>query len=238
MLLGDERAIQHLMSHCPLIEHIKLQWCSVYNPLSIEDLLESKTSPLKSLSMHRLQKLKGVDVLGIHEVYIDAPNLENLCYRPDDMHAPFKLNFDSCRSLRWLCLGYLKSIVIADKWFLELFSKFPFLESLELSNCFMSERINISSAQLKVLELSNCPKLKEVNIDAPNLLSCGYCDRGASKPVLFFLRSSSKLEVNVRIPMDYQDLYNLREFIQNFKPQMVLASVSLFIYQPFVVSVN
>ncbi|RDY04036.1 hypothetical protein CR513_12303, partial [Mucuna pruriens] len=96
----------------------------------------------------------------------------------------------------------------------------------------MSRKINISSAPLKVLELSNCSNLKEVNVEAPNLLSCGYCGDGASKPVISFLKSSSQLEVNVLFHIDFMYLGNLREFIQNFKPKSVLASLSLFIHQP------
>ncbi|TKY64395.1 hypothetical protein E2542_SST14290 [Spatholobus suberectus] len=49
-----------------------------------------------------------------------------------------------------------------------------------------------------------------------------------------FLKSSSQLEVNVLIHIDFMDLGNLREFIQNFKPQNVLASLSLFIHQPII----
>ena len=131
VLLEDEGAIKHLISHCPLIEHITLKWCHVGKPPSKGDLPMSRTSQMKSLSIHGLQKLKGVDIRGIQEVYIDAPNLENLHYGPGDMDVPFKLNFDSCRNLRWL---YLPCTVIEEKWFLELFSKFPFLESLDLGS--------------------------------------------------------------------------------------------------------
>lgn len=235
VLLGDVKAIEHLISRCPLIEYITLKCCSVLNP---GGLLESRTSRMKSLSMCGLPKLKGLDVQGIQEVYIDAPSLESLCYCPGDFRAPFKLDFDRCKNLRELYLWSLKSTTITDKWFLELFPKFPFLESLKLVNCAMSERVNISSAKLKVLELSNCSNLKEININAPNLLSCGYCGEGAAKPIISFLRSSSQLEVSVLVHIDYMDLCHFREFIQNFKPQNVLASVSLFIHQPIVVSIN
>lgn len=238
VLSVDVKAIEHLISCCPLIEDITLKCCSVLNHVSEGGLPESRTSRMKSLSMLGLPKLKGVDIQGIQEVYVDAPSLENFCYCPGDLYAPCKMNFDKCRNLKGLYLWALKSIIFTDKWLIELFTKFPLLESLKLDNCTMFERIDISSAQLKVLELSNCSNLKEVNIVAPNLLSFGYCGDGATKPIISFLRSSSQLEVNAMVHIDYLDLCNIREFIQNFKPQNVLASLSLFIHQPFLVSIN
>ncbi|QHN76138.1 hypothetical protein HN51_053735 [Arachis hypogaea] len=94
-----------------------------------------------------LEKLKGVDVEGIQAVYIDAPNLESLCYIPNNRDVPYKLDFDSCRNLRLLYSWSWNSTVISDQWFLEMFSKYPFLETLKFENCSISESINISSAQ-------------------------------------------------------------------------------------------
>ncbi|CAJ1950999.1 unnamed protein product [Sphenostylis stenocarpa] len=239
VLLGDEQAIEHLISCCPLIESITLKCCSVLSRGGIGGLHESRTSRMKSISMLGLPKLKKVDVQGMQEVIVDAPGLEYFCFCPGgDVHAPYNINFDKCRNLKGLYLWSLKSSIINDKWFLDLFPKFPFLESLKFVNCTMSETINISSAQLKVLDLSNCSNLNEINIDAPNLLTFGYCGEGASKPIISFLKSSGQLEVNVLIHIDCMDLGNLREFIQNFKPQNVLTSLSLFIHQPIVDELN
>nr|XP_025677961.1 F-box/LRR-repeat protein At3g58900 [Arachis hypogaea] len=185
---------------------------------------------VESLSLQGLQKLKKVDVEGIQEVHIDSPSLEELCYQAWDLNAPFKLNFDSCTNLRCLELSNLKNTAIADKWFLELFSKFPFIESLKLFDCSMSERINISSSQLKILQLMFCSKLKEVNVDAPNLLLFDY--RDDDKPVISFMRSSNQLEVNISTNVDFRHFYSLREFTRNM-PQVILASLSLSIGQSF-----
>jgi hypothetical protein len=121
-----------------------------------------------------------------------------------------------------------------DNWFLELFEKFSFLESLKFSFCSMPERIDISSAQLKVFELLYCSNLKDVNIDAPNLLSCRYDGIGVSKPIINFLRSFSQLEVNIKD----MDLRDLREILQNIKPLNVLKSLSLLIDFAILVSIN
>ncbi|MED6156194.1 hypothetical protein PIB30_012209 [Stylosanthes scabra] len=222
ILFGDEGVMEHFISHCPLIEHLTLHFCNVYNPLSVGDPSGSGICKLNSLSLHGLRKLKGASVKGILEVYIAAPNLENLCYvAPADMDESFKLNLDSCTNLKCLSLSYLRS---PDKWLLELLYKIPFLQSLMLHYCSLSERINIMSAQLKVLELSYCSNVKEVNVDAPNLLSLVY--RGENQPVISFRRTSNELEVKVCS-------CSLRNCLQNIKPQNILASVSLFIYQSF-----
>ncbi|KEH32286.1 F-box protein [Medicago truncatula] len=227
VLLGNEHAIEHLISCCPLIEHITLNRCLVLS-------LGGGTKLMKCLSMLGLPKLKTVDVQGIQEVYVDAPCLENLYYCHDVLDAPFKIHFDSCRNLKVVYLSNLKGNTITNEWFLDLFLKFPFLEILKFANCTMSETINISSVQLKVLELSHCLNLKEVNIDAPNLLSCTYTIGVVDglEPVMSFVRSSSKLEVDVEIYIHYMELGYLKEFLQNIKPENVLASLSLslFIY--------
>ncbi|XP_057732042.1 F-box/LRR-repeat protein 13-like [Arachis stenosperma] len=226
-LVEDERAMEHFISHCPLVEYLTLIDCLPYKPSSVGDPPGSRAHYVKSLSLHGLQKLKQVDVQGIEEVYIDAPNLENLRYVASIWDAS-KLNLSSYKNLRRLSLRFVRS---ADMWLLERLPKIPFLESLTLKDCSLSERINISGPQLKFFRLSNCPNLKEVNIDAPNLLSCEYF--GNDEPVISFRRISNQLEVNARIHMDHhQDVDRLRQFIQNIEPQEVLMSLSLCIILP------
>ncbi|MED6146399.1 hypothetical protein PIB30_034127 [Stylosanthes scabra] len=198
--------------------------------LSLGDPPGSRTYRVKSLSLHGLQKLKGADVQGILEVYIDAPNLENLCYRaPAERDESFVLNLDSCTNLKCLSLWYLTN---PNKWLLELLYKIPFLESLILHNCSICqyERLSISGPQLKFFRLLYCSNLKEVNIDAPNLLSCDYS--GEAKPAISFLRNSNQPELNAYFGMDHRHLHRLREFVQNIKPQEVFHSLSLFIHEP------
>jgi len=234
VLLGDEHAINHLISFCPLIEYITLKFCLVLSSGGGTKEL------MKSVSISGLQKLKSVDVSGIKYVSIDASSLENLCYSPDD---PFygvtsKIDFDRCRNLKELYLKYVASTCSIYKWFLELFPKFPFLESLKLDSCDMPEKIDISSVPLKKLKFLDCFNLKEVNIDSPNLLSFGYIGDGASEPTISFLKNSSQLEVYIHIVVDCKDLCKLREFVQNIKPNNVLTSLSVAIKESYEVSMN
>ncbi|MED6137396.1 hypothetical protein PIB30_064666 [Stylosanthes scabra] len=222
ILFGVEGIMEHFISHCPLIEHLTLRSCNIDNPLSITDPHGFRTYRVKSLNLHGQQKLKGVEVRGILKVYIGAPNLEKLCYRaPGDRDASFELKLDSCTNLKCLSLWYLSS---PDEWLLELLYKIPFLESLTLHKCSLSDRIDISGPKLKFFELSNCyNKVEEVNIDAPNLLSCTYM--GDGNPVISFQRLCDRLEVNAYIWIHHQDIYRLREFLQNIKPQKITESL-------------
>ncbi|MED6141705.1 hypothetical protein PIB30_106162, partial [Stylosanthes scabra] len=145
VLFTHEGVMEHFISLCPHTEHLTIRHLYVHNHLRTE--LPPEIFHVKSLFLHGLQKLKEVDVRGIQELHIDSPNLENLSYRPLDSYAPFKLNFDSCATLRSLALFDLKTTYIVDKWFVELFSKHPFLKSLIIYQCSVSERINISSTR-------------------------------------------------------------------------------------------
>jgi hypothetical protein len=237
VLLRDEQTIQHLISCCPLIEYIHLITCYVLSPSSgTIGLFE----PINALSLSGLQKLKRVIVLGIQEVFIDAPSLEKLGYGLNNSDEPFKIDFDRCRNLKELRFGFMTSTFFTNKWFLDLFPKFPFLESLELISCELCERINISSVRLKVLKLLGCYNFKEVNIDAPNLLSCEceYYDTDSLNPIISFLRNSSQLKVKIMTEFAFVDLCNLRKFVQNIKPHSVLTSLSLYINPPSRVSMN
>jgi hypothetical protein len=236
--VGDEHAMNHLISLCPLIESINLRNLRNFRNLQ--------------MNISSLQKLKRVDAFEIQNVSIDSPTVETLCYHsPYDVNSPIKIDLDRCRNLKELRIWSVKGAFFTEKWFYELFPKLPFLESLKLNNCKIPKKVYISSVRLKVLELSdckmtewfyissssvrlkvlklsNCFKMKEVNINAPNLLSCGYEGRGASAPTITFKKISSQLEVDIQIHVNQVGLCNLREFLlQNIKPNNVLTSLSL-----------
>ncbi|RYR40221.1 hypothetical protein Ahy_A09g045937 [Arachis hypogaea] len=232
VLFDDEGAIEHVISHCPLIEHITLKWCYVYNPQGAGDM---QISLVKSVSLHGLQKLKGVDIQGVQKVYIDAPNIEKIYYYADS-DEPSKMNFDSCGNLRALTLMNVKnefSFTFTATWFLHLSSKFPFLESLELVDCSMFQNIKISSSQLKALVLCNCSTMEKLEIDTPNLLSFRYYYDADDLPSISFLSCSSQLEVNVWLNMIHPRLYQLKKFVKQFKNPQKFSSLSLSIHPCF-----
>ncbi|XP_045792019.1 F-box protein At1g60400-like [Trifolium pratense] len=219
VVLKDEQAIECLISCCPLIEVITLMLLS---------------GSMKSLSIHGLKKLNTVYVDGIKEVYIDESNssLKSLYYCHDYLSIPiFKIDFiQCCKYLKELLLSLYDTTIITEKWFLEILPKFPFLETLEIWNCILSETINISSVQLKYLSVSDCSNLKVVNIDAPNLLTCNLKGFIGSKPIISFLNNiSTQLQLRLSISIYDFDIFYVRELLQNIKPQNVFISLSLSI---------
>ncbi|MED6135648.1 hypothetical protein PIB30_048690 [Stylosanthes scabra] len=188
---------------------------------------------MKSLSLQGLENLKGVDIQGVREVEIDVPNIERIYYGAVS-HKPCKMNFDSCKNLRDLTIMNTKTdFVISDKWFLNLFANSPLLESLKLEECFMSEKIGISSSQLKSLVLSNCSTMEEIEIDTPNLASFRYYFAGDDLPSIHFRRYSSQLDVNVKLHMIPTCLHQLGKFVKQFRPRKLLTSLSLSMRQEY-----
>jgi hypothetical protein len=106
--LGDEHLIEHLISCCPLIEYITLKDCFVLSSGG------DQRDAIKSLNLNGLQKLKGVDVSRIQEVFVDSPSLENLHYFPKDFDRTFKIDFDRCRNLKKLDLWSMTNTFFTD----------------------------------------------------------------------------------------------------------------------------
>lgn len=204
--LSDEQAIKNIISSCPLIEYITLKTCVGLNSVTIRDL----------------PRLKGTQVWRTAKIVVEAPNLEKF------HHVATKVssmpNVGMCKNLRILILEHNR-ITIDTQWLSETFHNFPLLESLELIGCCMSQRLQLSSCQLKVWRIIECYDLKELQIDAPNLyfLEFGIYDA----EFMPALDRSRQLEVNVRVQINYPlHLQRFREFIAH-KSRNLVASLAL-----------
>ncbi|KAK7255545.1 hypothetical protein RIF29_28958 [Crotalaria pallida] len=196
---GDGQMIHYLIYSCPLIENLELNRC--YG--------------VKSVSIRGLPKLKKVYIVGVEEVDVDAPGLEDLCFSGFQTFICCKINMDRCRNLRELSLSDVNSIIITDQWLVELFQKFPLLDTLVLEGFSMSDFIHISSNQLKVLKLCNCQDLDEIEIVAPNLFKCTYHCDGSIIPSISILDCSIQFVLEVVFFVDFLlDLDYLRTFLQ------------------------
>ncbi|XP_075665132.1 uncharacterized protein LOC142634752 [Castanea sativa] len=64
-------------------------------------------------------------------------------------------------------------------------SRFPHLETLEVSECIMLERVKISAQRLRMLTFDACEKLLELEIDSQNLSSFKYLSLENVFPLIF-----------------------------------------------------
>ena len=74
-------------------------------------------------------------------------------------------------------------------------SRFPHLETLEVSGCIMLERVKISAQRLRMLTFDACEKLLELEIDSPNLSSFKYRNLENIFPMIFPKNASCPFEL-------------------------------------------
>ncbi|KAF2323532.1 hypothetical protein GH714_035945 [Hevea brasiliensis] len=158
----DEEIIQNLILGCPLIDDMRLIYCS-----GLKTLL---------LSSNRLNRVDIHCCHGLKKVEVKSPSLQTFWYHgKGSMRC--NINLAMCKSLKSLTL---EDANITDDLLKNQLSNFPVLEQLILSNCDALHCVTISSHQLKTLVLRGCDELREANIDTPNLLSFEY--RGSKIP--------------------------------------------------------
>ncbi|RYQ87585.1 hypothetical protein Ahy_B09g095109 isoform H [Arachis hypogaea] len=205
--LGHEQALEDLISGCPMIEDLVLEHCV----------------GLENVKVHDLPKLKSAKFSGFREIHVDVPSLEYLELGNGKLEFPCDISIDKCRNLKVFILEAVSSVFVSNQWLRELFDKFPFLETLELSGCVTSESLMISSSRLKVLSFQACLELKEAKIDAPNLESCRYYGNSSHMPAAI-----SFVDFDFGFPLESRmDLKRLRAFFQNIAPINVMVSLYL-----------
>ena len=84
--LGHEQVFYDLISSCPLIEDLTLEYWA----------------GLEVVSVHGQPKLKVAKVFGVLEVDVDAPILEYLYVSNEELEFPCKININKCSNLREL----------------------------------------------------------------------------------------------------------------------------------------
>ncbi|XP_075494468.1 putative F-box/FBD/LRR-repeat protein At1g78760 [Primulina tabacum] len=153
-VIGIALLIKKLGQSCPLLEDLRLVYCT----------------GLSSLTIPSLAKLRRVEVhecAGLIHIEIMAPNLETFWYHAKK-HQYCDINLKGCETLKNLTL---RDCRMTDTKFQSYMSKCPLIENLVLQECSKVKRLTILSAKLKSLALLKCTKMQEVDIDAPNLYS-------------------------------------------------------------------
>ena len=148
----EEQMLQNLVSCCPSIEHLTLKYCVGLKKFHAH-------APLKYLTISSLPKLETV-------YYIEGSSIRNLIYGYSIGEELGEIKVNACQNLRVLSLT---GASITDQCLYDLGTKFPHLQTLNLSHCNMLETVHISSPSLNTLILWFCNKIREGEIDTPNL---------------------------------------------------------------------
>ena len=197
----SETAIQNIVRHCPNLKHLHLK--DIHGAKTIEI---SGLDKLEAVCIHN----SGF-VCDLQRVDVDAVNLKH--FRFSSAAAQSSFNLTSCHDLKEL---HINCFSITDDLLHSCLSRFPFLEVLELNNCQMLQKVEISAQRLRSLQLVFvCSKIERIQVDAPTLSLFKYS--GHSMPGLFsenlLCPMDIDLIVNFRSAADSSWFYELREFL-------------------------
>ena len=147
----EEQMHQNLVSCYPSIEHLTLEYCVGLKKFHAH-------APLKYLTILSLDKLETV-------YYIEGSSIRNLIYGYSIGGELGEIKVNACQNL---VLSLIAASII-DQCLYNLGTKFPHLQTLDLSHCNMLETVHISSPSLNMLILWFYKKIREGEIDTPNL---------------------------------------------------------------------
>ena len=202
----EEQMLQNLVSCCPSIEHLTLKYCVGLKKFHAH-------APLKYLTISSLPKLETV-------YYIEGSSIRNLIYGYSIGEELGEIKVNACQNLRVLSLT---GASITDQCLYDLGTKFPHLQTLNLSHCNMLETVHISSPSLNTLILWVCKKIREGEIDTPNLRNFKVYNydkfpklslkSGGSCQTSAYCLTNSRLDYQYHLNTDW--LLELREFLKN-----------------------
>jgi hypothetical protein len=157
----DDQTIHKLVVGCPVIQDMRFHRCHELKSMKFEGLTNAKSIVVEYNH-------------GLEIVELEASNLYSLLIHH---HRRCEIKLVSCNNLKRLSLRVPNT---TDKWFHDHLSQLPKIEFLEIDDCYMLERLKISSHSLKRLNLALSgftlwgKTLVEVDIDTPNLCKLAY----------------------------------------------------------------
>ncbi|GMN37049.1 hypothetical protein TIFTF001_006485 [Ficus carica] len=206
----SENVVQNIVRLCP----------------NLSDLCLMNICGLKTLEISKLDKLEKLRIIStgsmrdLQSVNIDAPNLKHLSFDPRQ-RQPCSINFTSCHDLKELHLG---SYGITDDLLHLYLSSFPLLEVLDIFNCDMLRKVEISSQQLRSLRLLlGCTEFERIQVDAPILSSFEFT--AYHMPALFLENVSCLLKISYIVSDRVADsswFSQLREFLGHLSQRKFL----------------
>ncbi|KAK4708171.1 hypothetical protein R3W88_029096 [Solanum pinnatisectum] len=214
----SQLALESLISCCPQIEKVSIQYCIGFNSIRV-----TKTLP-KLLCF-------SIFCCPIVEVEIvDAPKLLSFEYVNKGDYTPYSSSDNLHTCLRTIEIGTCQNLrkvefvkVTVDYWDLfKLIRKLHSVKELILQYCRYLRKIQISSSTLEVCSIVRCDLVEQVIFDTPKLHSLAFSDQDRL-PFLSFERTPSQCRVSIKIDIlwDIEHLMNLRRFLVELCDQVV-----------------
>ena len=207
-LCVNEEIIQDIIRCCPFITDFLIIGCH----------------GLKNLEISKLPKLCKVEVTPLEQevenIKVEAANLQHFSFTYSRQRQCL-LDITACQNLKEL---YLTDLSITDQNLHFNISRFPHLETLEVSGCIMLERVKISAQRLRMLTFEACEKLLELEIDSPNLSSFKYLSLENVFPTIFPKNAPCHFELTFVLDNIVDTLWflKLREFLVMSNQRKVL----------------
>ncbi|XP_049370989.1 F-box/LRR-repeat protein At4g14096-like [Solanum verrucosum] len=221
----SQLALESLISCCPQIEKVSIQYCVGFNSIRV-----SKTLPKLVCFSIFCCPIVEVEI-------VDAPKLLSFEYvnrgdsvpylSSDNLHICLRIiEIGTCQNLRRV--EFVK--VTVEYWDLfKIIQKLHSVKELILHYCRYLRKIKISSSTLEVCSIVQCDLVEEAIFDTPKLLSLAFSDQDRL-PSLSFERAPSqcRVSINIDILWDVQHLMNLRRFLVELGDQVVDLTLSTF----------
>uniref|UniRef100_A0A2N9E4T1 F-box domain-containing protein n=1 Tax=Fagus sylvatica TaxID=28930 RepID=A0A2N9E4T1_FAGSY len=131
---GYDQTIHKLVVGCPVIQDMTFHRCHKLKSMKFEGLTNAKSIVVEYNH-------------GLEIVELEASNLYSLLIHH---HKRCEIKLVSCNNLKRLSLRVPNT---TDKWFHDHLSQLPKIEFLEIDDCYVLERLKISSHSLKTLNL-------------------------------------------------------------------------------------
>nr|XP_016491603.1 PREDICTED: F-box/LRR-repeat protein At3g03360-like [Nicotiana tabacum] len=206
----SESTLHSLISCCPQIMMISLQYCVGFS----------------RIRMSNLPKLLSLSILCcyVEEVHIiEAPKL--LSFKYGERINLSSLNIGTCQNLTRV--EFVSAKIINDDILFQLIKKLPFIKELSLRYCEQLRKIKISSSTLEVCSIGYCYLLVQAIFDVPKLLSLAISIQ-YKLPSLSFECCSSKcrISINYCCILEAEGFIRLRKFLVELNDQAVDLTLS------------
>ncbi|CAN4114155.1 unnamed protein product [Withania somnifera] len=212
----SESALDSLISCCPQIQMISLQYCIGFSGIRVSRNLPN----LLSLS------ILCCTIVDVH--IVDAPKMISFEYVNKGDSEPYlsqymclrTLKIGTCQNLRRV--EFVK-IAFGSRFLFEIIKKLHSIKELILHHCPYLRKMKIESSTLEVCSIGECDSLVQAVFDVPKLLSLAFSNQ-YRLPSLSFESASSQCRISINyddILWDAEPFIHLRRYLVVLNDQVV-----------------